>query len=482
MKFIRTRNILCMALLLMSVDVFSATSEGSAESMRPKSPADGLSEGPRQRRQIAWTGDQDGDLDETYNLGVLCLGSMGFKREKEKSIFWFRKAAGKGHILSQFELGNSYKKGRGVPKDEKQAVEWYRRAAEKGHAPAQFKLTKLAAEKGHPEAQYDLGWAYIIGKGVPKDKAKAVDWYRRAAEQGHADAQNRLGGFYANGIVVAADPAQAIEWHRKAAEAGHDVAQYDLGMAYETGTGVAADLAQAVFWYRRAAEAGYAPAQYTLGIFYANGKGLPKDELQAAIWYRKAAEQGHPEARTSIMTIPPAITTIAVGHEALYQQLMAGRLEYRPTPGNDAGLIILFIGDLLRPLAGTANPFSAAFDLSGCGDVGEHISINIGYKKTHMPANAHKTEVWICPKFLAEQELATTASSLAPIMAQWEGPVGYFWTRGKNEVAAGNYDYLLNGSGLDKDKNLYEKWMLADPRDPVPSDDSELLESFLIKY
>ena len=36
------------------------------------------------------------------------------------------------------------------------------------------------------------------GKGVPKDDAEAVQWYRLAAEQGHAFAQLSLGFMYAN--------------------------------------------------------------------------------------------------------------------------------------------------------------------------------------------------------------------------------------------------------------------------------------------
>jgi TPR repeat protein len=34
---------------------------------------------------------------------------------------------------------------------------------------------------------------YLNGKGVPKDDAEAVKWFRKAAEQGYADAQYDLG-------------------------------------------------------------------------------------------------------------------------------------------------------------------------------------------------------------------------------------------------------------------------------------------------
>jgi hypothetical protein len=163
-------------------------------------------------------------------------------------------------------------------------------------------------------------------------------------------------------------------------------------------------------------------------------------------------------AAGSIVPIPPAVPTIAVGHEALYQRFMAGRLEYRPDPNSDAGLIILPFWDLLAPLAGTANPLSATLDLSKCGDAGNYLSINLGYKKAKIPANARKTEIWICPKFLAERELGTMASSLEPIMGEWEAPMGYFWTWGSDAVRSDNYDYLLQDIVMDNDKSLYDKW------------------------
>ena len=50
------------------------------------------------------------------------------------------------------------------------------------------------AEQGDAQAQYELGRAYSIGKGAPKDKAEAAKWYRKAAEQGHAEAQYVMSG------------------------------------------------------------------------------------------------------------------------------------------------------------------------------------------------------------------------------------------------------------------------------------------------
>lgn len=48
------------------------------------------------------------------------------------------------------------------------------------------------AQNGDPDAQYNLGYRYENGLDVPKDEAKALDFYQKAADQGHSEAKNRL--------------------------------------------------------------------------------------------------------------------------------------------------------------------------------------------------------------------------------------------------------------------------------------------------
>ena len=62
---------------------------------------------------------------------------------------------------------------------------------------------------------------YDYGRGVAKDYAEAVRWYRKAAEQGNANAQYNLGLMYEEGLGVAKDGAEAMRWFRKAAEQGY---------------------------------------------------------------------------------------------------------------------------------------------------------------------------------------------------------------------------------------------------------------------
>ena len=90
----------------------------------------------------------------------------------------------------------------------------------------------MAAEQGNSDAQFNLGLIYANGRGVPKDDAEVVKWYRLAAEQGHADAQNSLGVAYANGAGVLKDEAEAIKWFRLASSNGNDFARLNLADRY----------------------------------------------------------------------------------------------------------------------------------------------------------------------------------------------------------------------------------------------------------
>ena len=84
-----------------------------------------------------------------------------------------------------------------------------------------FEQTKKAAEQGDAFAQYSLGLRYVDGRGVAKDDAEAVKWYRKAAGQGNADGQFELGYMYESGRGVAKDEAEAAKWYQKAAMLGN---------------------------------------------------------------------------------------------------------------------------------------------------------------------------------------------------------------------------------------------------------------------
>jgi len=118
---------------------------------------------------------------------------------------------------------------------------------------------------------------------TPKDNP-VIRELRAKATAGDANAQNNLGFLYADGRGVPKDDALAVAWYRKAAEQGHAGAQYNLNTMYAYGRGVTKDNTAAVAWLRKAAEQGHTTAQLNLGVRYQNGLGVPKDDILAYMW------------------------------------------------------------------------------------------------------------------------------------------------------------------------------------------------------
>lgn len=71
------------------------------------------------------------------------------------------KAADQGYAAAQNKLGHMYEYGRGVPRNYAEALKWFRKAA----------------DQDFPEAQYNLGVMYCgFVNGAPKDLVEAYKW------------------------------------------------------------------------------------------------------------------------------------------------------------------------------------------------------------------------------------------------------------------------------------------------------------------
>lgn len=172
-------------------------------------------------------------------------------------------------------------------------VEWYRKAAERGDVTA----------------QYDIGDFYCDHCDGLVDAEEAEKWNRIAAENGYAKAQFRLGEHYSiNDIYLDQETfdkseecrQEAVKWFRKAAEQNYVSAQWRLGWCYEIGDGVPINYEEAIKWYKKAADQNDAKALYRLGCCYETGKGVSKNREEAFNYYQKAAEHGHQSARDSL--------------------------------------------------------------------------------------------------------------------------------------------------------------------------------------
>jgi len=123
-------------------------------------------------------------------LSPFSAGKEWFQCSVQEAAIAIRQASNGRAILENF------KGGKGLPKDSAEAVKWYRKSAEQGDAIA----------------QYNLGLMYDSGDGVPQDDIEAEKWYRKSAEQGNADAQSYLGSMYFLGEGAPKDYVEAYKW------------------------------------------------------------------------------------------------------------------------------------------------------------------------------------------------------------------------------------------------------------------------------
>jgi TPR repeat protein len=73
---------------------------------------------------------------------------------------------------------------------------------------------RLSANTGDNAAQFELAENYAFDK--PKNKRRAIYWYKKAAAQGHAEAPNFLGESYRDGDGVKRNSRWALYWFDKA--------------------------------------------------------------------------------------------------------------------------------------------------------------------------------------------------------------------------------------------------------------------------
>lgn len=173
-----------------------------------------------------------------------------------------------------------------------EAVDWYERAAELGSL----------------DAKKTLALMYATGKGVEKDRIRAIELYRKiltplrvAAEKNDIEALRTLAYMYRNGLGVSLSGNGAIQQYKRAAELGDFNSMRDISNMYDSGVHVAQNHEEAIKWLRRAAESGDARSMQKLGHRYLiGGAGVVKDRARAIRWYQTAADFGDKKSKRQL--------------------------------------------------------------------------------------------------------------------------------------------------------------------------------------
>lgn len=302
----------------------------------------------------------NGRIEAQFDLGrAYDQGLYGLNKDEEEAFRWFLKAAKKGHIKAENDIGVAYARGAGVEKNMMEAVKWWKLSALSGNEVAQSNLAymyskgeigeknlaeavkwwKLSADQAYDPAMLSLGNCYYFGNGVEQDYVRAVEYYERAAKLDNDDAQVNLAEcyrdgegveqniekcidilksaidnnstramvelaeIYEEGQLIEPDFQKAFYYMKSAAEKGNLEALYKLSRYYQTGIGCERDLKMWFECLEQAAIEGHAWSQDDLGDVYSTGNpkaGIQPDPQRALYWYQKAIDQGNTDAMVDL--------------------------------------------------------------------------------------------------------------------------------------------------------------------------------------
>jgi SH3-like domain-containing protein len=117
-----------------------------------------------------------GDANAQYALSIMHLKKEAQNAEDATAFRYLVAASKKQHLASMFNLGVAYWEGRGVERQREKALNWW----------------EIAARRNDAGAQYNLGLAYFIGEGRAQNTSEAIYWVQQAVNNYHPQAQALL--------------------------------------------------------------------------------------------------------------------------------------------------------------------------------------------------------------------------------------------------------------------------------------------------
>jgi len=236
---------------------------------------------------------ESGDIDSQYRLATLHHRGRWREKDIDKAMYWFEKAAEKGHSDAQFYLGCIFSNDDfSIQKpDYDKSLFWIKKAAEQGYARAQYILADIF-----------IGHEY---EGITASPDEILSWLTKAASQGFLDAQRTLAICYDShhfdsddeGIfpLSGMDDWLALYWYEQAAEGGNSRDMWALSCFL---IDFPALLEMSQYWLKMAADHGHLQAKESFAQVLLDDED-PKSDLLGFEHLISAAESGSPEAQSS---------------------------------------------------------------------------------------------------------------------------------------------------------------------------------------
>ena len=140
-----------------------------------------------------------GDAQALFQLAINYEQGRGVAENQQEAFYCYQQAAELGCPRGYWGMAFLYDQGKyGVKRDKKKAEEMHRKAGAAGYAPSASRFgaawpdAARAAAEDYASEQYNLGVMYQTGFGLPKDMAKAREWFQKAADQGDVQAKSVL--------------------------------------------------------------------------------------------------------------------------------------------------------------------------------------------------------------------------------------------------------------------------------------------------
>ncbi|GAA5101057.1 tetratricopeptide repeat protein [Wohlfahrtiimonas larvae] len=175
------------------------------------------------------------------------------------------------------------------------------------------------------ESLYYKGVQNLSGNGIPRDEAKALQYFKAASDKGYISADNAIAVMYDEGIAVKADKEIALQYYAKAAKSQDTAALYNLAAFYyendpsnpklqqyleqaidhKDGDALSlqariqmrnGNLNEAYRLFAKAAKVQHPDALFYLYLMNKEGKGTRKNKNLSMTYLKKAAELRQPEA------------------------------------------------------------------------------------------------------------------------------------------------------------------------------------------
>ena len=165
------------------------------------------------------------------------------------------------------------------------------------HAGEAVKWLGRAAGAGHRDGIYYFAECLLLGKGVPRDEATAIDLLTSAEADDDARAADLLGVCYSRGLGgLEVDTVRAAALFEKAVRLGNHSALANLAVFYLNGTGVEKNDARAMALLQQGVEQKNPACLLIYARCLENGLGVEMNLDEARRWYRLAAEAGNRHA------------------------------------------------------------------------------------------------------------------------------------------------------------------------------------------